>query len=468
MSGKAREVWRIEATDVWHKPVSQPDRALCNIVVMAGPNRGAALSLVRARATVGRHPTNDLVLDDPRVSAVHLHLERRPSGRVLVRDAKSTNGTWIGTHRIVEMELGPGAQLQIGSSMLSLELDGRPPVVEPSEQNRFGKLVGESPEMRELFAVLARVSPKPLSLLLQGETGTGKEEAARAVHAASPRASGSFVTIDSTTIPPTLAESLLFGHERGAFPGAESRHLGAFERASGGTIFIDEVGELPLDLQRKLLRVLERRELSRVGGAEPIPVDVRLVTATHRDLRLEIERGRFLEDLYFRLAEVQIVLPPLRKRAGDIAALARHFVSEISATDGRAYSIDDAALAELALMPFPGNVRELKSVVLRGAALSEDGRIRVEDLAGEGYGDRNSGAVDVAIDAATPFSVAMQRANDRFERTYLEALMRRAQGNLSRASREADLARHQLRELLRKHDLYDGGAGESTAPPPPT
>jgi DNA-binding NtrC family response regulator len=434
--------------------------------VVAGPNRGAVFSLVRARATIGRHPTNDLVLDDPRVSAVHLHLERRPSGRVLVRDALSTNGTWLGTHRIMEMELGPGAQLQLGSSMLALELDGRRPhVAEPSEQKRFGKLVGESPEMSELFAVLTRVAPKPLSLLLQGETGTGKEEAARAVHATSPRANGPFVALDSATIAPTLAESVLFGHEQGAFAGAASRHVGAFERARGGTIFIDDVGELPLDVQRKLLAVLDSRELTRVGGTDAIPIDVRVIAATHRDLRLEIERGRFLEDLYFRLADVQLVLPPLRTRGADIAALARHFVGEISATGGRTFTFDDDALEELVLMPFPGNVRELKSVVLRGAARSECGRIRVGDLAGEGYGDRDS-MTDEAIDAGTPFAVAQQRAADRFERAYLEALMRRAQGDLSRACREADLTRNRLRKLLRKHELYDGDVGATNPPSP--
>jgi DNA-binding NtrC family response regulator len=468
MSDDTAERIRIGSTDAWHKTASTADRTLCRLVVSAGTNRGAALTLSRARATVGRHPTNDLVIDDAGVSAVHLELERRPSGRVYVRDAKSTNGTWFGGHRLVEMELGPGAVIQVGSSTLSIELDGRATVTEPSERVQFGRLVGDSPEMRELFAVLARVAPKALSLLVQGETGTGKEEVARAIHAASPRASGPFVVLDCTTIPPTLAESMLFGHERGAFTGAESRHLGAFERAHRGTIFIDEVGELPLDLQPKLLRVLERRELSRVGSTEPIPIDVRVVAATHRDLRLEIERGRFREDLYFRLAQVRAVLPPLRARSSDIEALARHFVGEISAADGRAYTIEADALAELSRMPFPGNVRELRNVVLRGAALSEEGRIRVEDLAGEHYGHRDPGAVSVAIDAATPFSVAKQRAVDRFERAYLEALMRRAQGNLSRASREADLARHHLRELLRKHDLYDGGAGNTNPPPPPS
>ncbi len=334
--------------------------------------------------------------------------------------------------------------------------------------------------MRELFAVLERIAAKLLSLLIQGETGTGKEEVARAVHNASPRSSGPFIVLDSTTIPPTLAESVLFGHERGAFTSAESRHIGAFERAHGGTIFIDEIGELPLTLQTKLLRVLERRELTRVGGKELIPVDVRVISATHRDLRMEVEKGRFREDLYFRLAQVRVVLPPLRARADDIAELAHYFLREsaVAATENRALTFDEEALAELIRRPFPGNVRELRNLVERAAAFSEDGVIRPSDLRGEGY-EYSAGNVTItsietefaanpppAIDIEEPFVSAKQRAVDRFEREYLEALMRRTRGNISQAAREAGLARHYLRELLRKHGLYYGVEGGNSDPPP--
>jgi DNA-binding NtrC family response regulator len=455
----------VAATDAWQKSPAS-DQEICRIVVAEGPNHGAALALVRARATVGRHPTNDLVLEDPQVSAVHLELERRPAARVLVRDAASTNGTWLGAHRLLEMELGPGARIRVGASVLQVEREDRATIAEASAPSRFGGLIGSSPEMRELFALLGRVAPKGLGLLVQGETGTGKEEVAHAVHGASPRRDGPFVVLDSTTIPPTLAESVLFGHERGAFTGAENRHVGAFERAHGGTIFIDEVGELPLAIQPKLLRVLERRELSRVGSKEMIPVDVRVISATHRDLRLEIERGRFREDLYFRLAQVRLVLPPLRARPSDVPDLARHFLREVAAPDGPAMVLEEDALQELVRRPFPGNVRELKNVVLRGAALTDDGRIRVADLAGEGFGFHGPNAAAVGLDVGAPFAVAKQRAVDRFERDYLEALMRRSQGNLSRASRQADIARHHLRELLKKHGLYDGGSSSTTDPPP--
>ncbi len=433
------------------------------VVAIDGPSRGAAIALVRSQATVGRHPTNDLVLADPNVSSVHLELTRRPGGRVLVRDAASTNGSWLGDHRLVEAELGPGATLRVGETTLVIESDER---VSPSELppvTRFGGLIGSTAEMRELFVVLARIASKPLSLLIQGETGTGKEEAARAVHAHSSRKDQSFTVLDATTIPATLAESVLFGHERGAFTGADARYQGAFERANGGTLFIDEVGELPLSLQPKLLRVLERRELTRVGGKDVVSVDVRVIAATHRDLRLEIEANRFREDLYFRLAQVRVVLPPLRDRPEDIPELARHFLEQSALAGEGPATIESAALAELTRRPLPGNVRELRNIMIRAAALSEDNVIRGHDIAGEGYGFRGSEAERNPLDLAGTFAEAKQRAVERFERAYLETLIRRCGGNLSRASREADVARHHLRDLLKKRGLYEsGGDGEGS------
>jgi DNA-binding NtrC family response regulator len=435
------------------------------LVVIDGPQRGAAVALVRAQATVGRHPTNDLVLNDPRVSSVHIELSRRPAGRVLVRDVGSTNGTWLGTHRVTEVEIAAGAVLRLGDTLLELESDQRTRPAEPADATRFEHLIGTTQEMRELFSVLERVAKKPLSLLVQGETGTGKEEVARAVHAQSTRSQGPFAVLDATTIPAPLAESILFGHERGAFTGADSRYHGAFERAHAGTLFIDEIGELPLTLQPKLLRVLERRELSRVGGKEVVPVDVRVIAATHRDLRLEIEAGRFREDLYFRLAQVRVVLPPLRARVEDIPELVRYFLLQLAEPKQSPVSIDDEAMAELCRRPFPGNVRELRNILVRAAALCDDACIRIRDIAGEGYGFRGSDAERSPLDLAGTFSEAKQRAIERFERAYLETLIRRCGGNLSRASREAELARHHLRDLLKKRGLYGGGepGGEGKA-----
>ncbi len=434
---------------------ARPSGGVARLVVTQGANAGKTLLVTRARATIGRHQTNDLVIEDPRVSSTHLELERRAEGRVLVRDLSTTNGTWIGPHRIVEVEVGPGALLRIGDTNIRVELDDRAEPERGSDSN-FGGLIGVSAEMRELFATLERVAPSPLTVLAQGETGTGKEELARAIHKHSPRCDGPFIVLDAATIPPTLAESVLFGHERGAFTGADAQHVGTFERAHGGTLFIDEIGELPMDLQPKLLRVLESRTFSRVGGHELIPVDFRLVAATYRDLRAEIEAHRFREDLYFRLAEARVLLPPLRARPTDIPLLARHFLDEMS-TSERPLSITEEALRSLTLRKWPGNVRELRNVIARASALCQDGMITENDLAGEGFGFRGSEAEREPLDLQGTFSEAKARAVDRFERAYLDALVRRCGGNLSKASRQADVARNHLRALLKKRGLYDPG-----------
>jgi two-component system nitrogen regulation response regulator GlnG len=452
----------VEPTEVSPGNATTKAEEIARLVVLEGRNEGAALALIKAQATVGRHPTNDLVLPDPRVSSVHLELTRRPGGRLLVRDAGSTNGTWLGASRVTEVEIAPGAILRIGDTRLLLESDARAQLAAVAPESSFQDLIGSTPEMLELFAALERVATKPINLLVQGETGTGKEEVARAVHARSPRR-GPFVVLDPTTIPKDLADSVLFGHERGAFAGAEARYVGAFERAHGGTLFIDEIGELPPSLQAKLLRVLERRELTRVGSNEVVPVDLQVIAATHRDLRLDIEEGRFREDVYFRVAQLRVVLPPLRARTEDIPALADHFLQLVAEPGQPPVQLDPDALAELRRRPFPGNVRELKNILIRAAALAEEHTIRVRDIAGEGYGFRGSAAERSPLDLAGTFSDAKRRAIERFERAYLETLVRRCAGNLSRASREADVARHHLRDLLKKRGLY--GVGSPAGPP---
>ncbi len=435
------------------------------IVASAGPGAGRALAMSSALATVGRHPTNDLVLNDPQVSGVHLEL-RRVGDRVHVRDAGSTNGTWMGQHRIGEMELSAGAEITVGTTVLRVDRDDTGATASVSKSGAFGALVGRSTEMLELFAILERVAPKSLGVLVQGETGTGKEEVARALHARSPRAEHPFVVIDATALPETLAESLLFGHEKGAFTGAEQRRAGYFEAASGGTVFIDEIGELPAPLQAKFLRVLERQEVVRVGGHAPVKVDVRVVCATHRDLRHEIEAGRFREDLYYRVAHVRVMMPPLRDRTEDVPLLCERLLASLAGPKGETVRLEPDAVEFLRAQPWPGNVRELRNVLSRASAMAQDGVIRRADVAGEGFGFRGTRQERDALDLSGTFSDAKDRSIERFEAAYLAALMKRCAGNLSRASREADLARHHLRDLLKKRGLYgvtwpddaDGGA----------
>src|SRR5258708_1089801 len=343
-----------------------PAGAVPRWTAVSGPGAGRALAMLSSLATVGRHATNDLVVADPRVSGVHLELRRVGSG-VHVRDAGSTNGTWIGPHRVTDIELAPGGELTVGSTLLRLDLDADATAHAPGTAESFGELVGRSPAMRELFATLERIASKNLSVLVQGETGTGKEEVARAIHKHSGRADKPFIVIDAAALPETLAESLLFGHENGAFTGAEKPPLRPLEAADGGTVFLDEIGELPGAIQAKFLRVLEQREVTRVGSHDPVRVDVRVIAATHRDLRHEIDAGRFREDLFFRLAPLRVMVVPLRDRPEDVPVLCETLLKNIGEDSGTVLRVETDALAHLQAQPWPGNVRELRNVLARSA-----------------------------------------------------------------------------------------------------
>ncbi len=416
------------------------------LVAVSGPSAGRAFAVVRASATVGRHPTNDFVVEDPRVSGAHLELTRIQD-RVRARDVGSTNGTWLGPHKVMDVELALGGELTIGDTLLRLEVDETAAAPPQHDRDSFGQFVGRSPAMRELFATLERIAPKDLAVLVQGETGTGKEEVARAIHAASPRASSPFVVVDATALPEALAEAMLFGQEEA---GASEQRAGLFESANGGTVFLDGVGELLPALQAKILRVLERREIVRVGGQTPVPIDVRVLSSTSRDLRNAIDKGSFREDLYFRLAQVRVFVPPLRQRKEDLPLVCAKLLSRA----GSDVMIDVEALEHLSSMPWPGNVRELDNALQRAAAVARDGVIRRQDVAGEGEGFRGTAGERAPLDLSGTFAEAKDRAIDRFEKAYLTVLMKRCQGNLSAAARQADVARHHLRDLLKKRGLY--------------
>ena len=435
-----------QATDVVS---ARSSHEITKLSAIAGPARGRALAMTRAIATAGRHNTNDLVLPDPRVSGVHLELTRTAGG-IRIRDVGSTNGTWLGATRLFEATLGFGTEVTLGDTVLRVEADRTTEVDAITDHESFGAMVGATAAMRELFTTLERIAPKELSVLIQGETGTGKEEVARAIHATSRRSAAPFVVIDATSLPENLAESLLFGHERGAFTGANERRIGYFEAAAGGTVFLDELGELPLPLQAKFLRVLERHEVTRVGATAPSKVDVRVITATNRDLRNEIDRGRFREDVYFRVAQVRVHIPALRDRREDIPLLCRRLLADVESPA----MIETEALEHLAAQAWPGNVRELKNVLVRASALAQDGVIRRRDVLGEGLGFRGTRDERNALDLSGSFADAKERSIDRFERAYLSLLMRRSGGNISQAARDAALARHHLRDLLKKRGLY--------------
>jgi DNA-binding NtrC family response regulator len=403
---------------------------------------------------VGTHADNDLVLADATVSRYHLEIRVRRDG-IEVRDLETTNGTKHGGARIGSVVLTGAARLRLGKHT---EMD-----VEPIDTSvdlgdwsgdRFGDVLGTTSPMKRLFALLAKAAPTEATILLQGETGTGKEAIAEAVHRHSRRSKGPFVVVDCGSIPHELIASELFGHAKGSFTGAGADKQGLIEAANHGTLFLDEIGELALDLQPQLLRVLDRRQVRRVGETQSVDVDIRVVAATHRDLRAMVKAGQFREDLYYRLAVVATSVPPLRDRKADIPALATWFAEKM----GRgSFAQSPALLEQLQRHEWPGNVRELRNVVERALSL---GDAVLADL-----GDSAPAMPAVAGDDSTmprpsnpdvldmPFKEAKAQLVEAFERDYLSALLARHHGNISRAAAEAGIDRNYIHRLVKKYGL---------------
>jgi DNA-binding NtrC family response regulator len=454
------------------------------LVVLDGPDAGKEVEISKARCSGGRSIINDLVIQDKAVSGTHFEIAVRDDGYRL-RDLNSRNGTYVNDLQIREVYLRPGVTFRAGQTRIQFKPTTDIVEIELSKKDRFDKVVGGSPAMREIFASLEKISPSELTCLITGETGTGKELIARGIHNASNRRKKPFVVLDCGSIPKDLIESTLFGHEKGSFTGAVGQHHGCFEQANGGTIFLDEIGELDIALQPKLLRVLEQREIKRVGGDRTIKVDVRVLAATNRDLRAEVNAGNFREDLYFRLSVVHCELPPLRERREDIPAIANHFLKDVAGRRGMNMSFGQDAMAALLAHPFPGNVRELRNVVERAAALSDGPVITRQDLTFGPGGPSPMVAHDLAragVNAAQAaaarmsgmeppvpsgpatfdpsllkpglgFKQAKQTVVDAFETAYLGALLERNEGNITRSAQEAGLTRYHLRELLKRHGL---------------
>jgi DNA-binding NtrC family response regulator len=406
--------------------------------VLQGPDAGVVRELTQPRIRIGRLDGNDLVLHDRKVSGLHAELVLDDRGFRL-RDLGSTNGVHAGGVQVLEGYLAPGTVLSMGQSQVRFAPLAAGAAVELDDGAGFPRLIGRSLPMRRLFALLRRIAATDATCLVTGETGTGKEAVAEAIHRASARAAGPFVVADCGAIPASLFEAEIFGHEKGAYTGAPGG-AGLFERAHGGTLFLDEIGELPFDLQPKLLRAVQTREIRRVGGTRAIACDVRLVAATHRNLAVEINRGSFREDLYFRLAVAELVVPPLRERMEDLPALVDHFVAELGAPGA---SVRPAALQAMLDHAWPGNVRELRNAVERALVLPD---APPAQLALHAAAER----LHLEVDTTLPFREAKQILIDEFDRRLLETLLTRHDNNIAEAARATGLDRVSIYKIMNR------------------
>ncbi len=479
------------------------------LVVLSGPEVGRVVDVAKLPFVVGKGEECDLVLSEPTVSRTHFSIES-DDGAVVIRDLGSTNGTWIdhssgrlqGTEfRIKEAWLRPGTVLRAGQAQLRFEPVFKPLDLAPATTERFGSLVGRSVRMRQIFTLLERVAKTEATVVIFGETGTGKSAVAQAIHESSSRKNGPFVTVDCGAIAENLIESELFGHEKGAFTGADRMRQGALERAQGGTLFVDELVDLRLDLQPRLLRVLEEREVRRVGGNAALKLDVRIIAASRFDLWREVQEKRFREDLYFRLAVFTLPLPSLRERKEDIPLLATAFARSPTLVAGGGDRLlarfGPAVFDRLMNHPFPGNVRELRNVVERAVTLDSDPNEMLtsslfpatpsfpptsasptptlpslalppdtptQPLSFRGAGGANDSRVPLEADCTLPFKEAKEQLLERFEAAYFRRLVAHSDGNASAMARAAGIDRKHLYTLAKKHHLDLKGRPDAKDP----
>ncbi|MEQ8276856.1 MAG: sigma 54-interacting transcriptional regulator [Deltaproteobacteria bacterium] len=438
-----------------HRPFEVSVHGL-EVEVVRGPDTGKTVRADEDTITVGGADGNNLVLQDDTVSRYHLEL-KNVGDRILVVDLGSTNGTSAQGVHIERASVAPGTVLTVGKT--ALRVDSRAPAkVELLDGDRLGDLRGVSPVMRKLMSRLLRVAQSDVSVLLIGDTGVGKEVTARAIHDASPRKDQPFETVDCGSLSPTLIASELFGHEKGAFTGATQQHAGAFERADGGTLFLDEIGELPSALQPNLLGALERRSFRRVGGQEPVRVNVRVLCATNRDLRREVNKGRFRSDLYYRIAVVLLLIPPLRDRPEDIELLVEHFLREAGHSGPVEDIVPEAAMEALEQHTWPGNVRELRNFVEAALAMGEMPALMddpemtpPEDSVPSARSHFPTKPLDELY--RMTYKDARSAIVDEFEGMYLRVLLERCRENVSKAARESDIHRSYLTQMLKRHGL---------------
>jgi DNA-binding NtrC family response regulator len=421
-----------------------------HLEILDGQDKGKRFQIddvMTRRVLIGQSATCDVQLVDRSASRRHAAMEGDDSG-VRIVDVGSRNGTWIGQTRIRDAYLTSGTVIRIGDTHIQFATDGVLRTVPTSSDASFGRVLGISPEMRALYPVFERIAGADVGVLIEGETGTGKENLAESLHDKGPRANAPFVVVDCTTISPTLLEAELFGHERGAFTGAVAARAGLFEEAQGGTLFIDEIGDLELGLQAKLLRALERKEVRRVGGSQYIRLDVRVIAATRRDLDREVAARKFRDDLYYRLAVARIDLPALRKRQGDVAFLTHFFWKKLGG-DERGLSPD--IIQRFESYDWPGNIRELANAVARQLALGDFELGMANERRGESPATlEGDDVIAAALRDALPMTAARQKVLDEFERRYITHMLALHGGNVTRAAAASGIGRRYFQMVRAK------------------
>ncbi len=426
----------------------------CTITVLEGPDAGKRFPIEEAvtqRVLIGQSPVCPVCLTDRTVSRRHAAIEGERSGMRLI-DLESSNGTFVNQLRVRDVYLRGGETIRVGATTLRVDLDASTHMLQASEQMSFHRVFGASPQMRSLYPMFAQLAAAEVPVLIEGETGTGKEALAESLHDASARKDGPFVIFDCTTVSPTLLEAELFGHERGAFTGAVASRRGLFEEAHGGTLFIDEVGDLDVTLQAKLLRAIERMEVRRVGGNRWTRVDVRILAATRRDLDREVQSRRFRDDLFYRLAVARVELPPLRRRDGDIALLTRTFWTALGGDETR---LSPDLVQRFEAYSWPGNVRELHNAVARQIALGDAalGEAALADPAAGFSGDASSGSgdfIDQVVREGKPLPSARQEIVAEFERRYVTRMLELHGGHVGRAAEACGIGRRYFQMIRAK------------------
>jgi two-component system response regulator HydG len=440
--------------DDWSLPTTASPQTLSTttastflLVVLSGPDVGKEFCIdgtQPSRVLIGQGPASGIRLSDRQVSRRHAALESNGDA-LRLNDLSSTNGTFVNGVAIFDAALRGGEVIRVGETALRVDCVARNKPIAVSTQDHFGRVMGASAEMRLLYPLCARLSATTVPVVIEGETGTGKELLAEAIHEESPRAKGPFVVFDCTAVPANLLESHLFGHERGAFTGAVSARRGVFEQAHGGTLLIDEIGDLDVMLQSKLLRAIERSEVQRVGGEKFLRVDVRVLAATRRDLDREVQAGRFRDDLFYRLAVARIELPPLRRRTGDVTVLGRYFWQRL----GGIGDVPPDLLSRFEEYTWPGNIRELHNAVARRLALGEEASIQeARGAARQGASTAPPALIPSPLDVIgetlsldLTFPAARQRVVESFERRYIERVLSAHHGNVAQAAAASGIAR---------------------------